>query len=70
MVSTCANPDCTVPFRRLREGRLIVIDRFRDADLARRPEYFWLCDQCARRFTLVIGPENLVSCVSCPESKR
>jgi hypothetical protein len=33
MVSTCANPDCTVPFRRLREGRLIVIDRFRNADL-------------------------------------
>ncbi len=74
MVSTCANPDCLAPFRRLTEGRLIVVDRQHRAPSSgvpvSRPEYFWLCDQCAPRLTLVIGPENLVSCVSPLECKR
>jgi hypothetical protein len=69
MVSSCANPSCSAPFRHLKEGRLFVIDpRERTHKVVDRPssqlEYFWLCERCKPRFTLVVGPGNRVSCVS------
>ncbi len=74
MVSTCANPECSAPFRHLREGRLFLIDpKGRAHSLAAwsswRLEVFWLCDKCAPRFTLAIGPGIRVSCVSRAESE-
>jgi len=69
MVSTCANPECSVPFRHLKQGRLIVIDP-RDQGHSHVPapssrlEYFWLCDLCAPRFCLAVEPGNRVRCVS------
>lgn len=69
MVSTCANPQCSAPFRRLKQGRLIVIDpreqaHSQMASPLSRLEYFWLCDQCAPRFTLAVEPGNRVRCIS------
>ncbi len=59
MVSKCANPSCSVPFRYLREGRIFHV--------AHRPgssqntgnkrasphERFWLCDECSRHLTII-----------------
>jgi hypothetical protein len=74
MVSTCANPTCSAPFRHLKEGRLFLIDpRERAHKEVDRPasqlEFFWLCEQCTSRFTLAVGPGNRVSCVSRAESE-
>lgn len=61
MLHKCANPTCTVPFRSLREGKLFLAETF-PSDLneafvgnrrkLRRREHFWLCDACARHYTL------------------
>jgi hypothetical protein len=63
MLAKCANPNCSVPFRYLREGKLFQVER----DEANQPilkgprprprpdrrvEYFWLCGICAARVTL------------------
>jgi hypothetical protein len=67
MLSHCANPQCSKPFLRLREGRLFLVETSVMAERAdlkkragapqrktpKRVEYFWLCDQCAPRWTLV-----------------
>jgi hypothetical protein len=65
MVSKCANPNCSMPFLYLHNGKLFRLDSggtvttspsFDDetgiphAD--RRVEFFWLCNQCAARMTL------------------
>jgi hypothetical protein len=63
MISKCANPECSVPFRYLRDGKLFRVDLdqlesrpagHRDADKAwHRREHFWLCGRCALTMTLV-----------------
>ena len=62
MLHKCANPACLVPFRKLRRGKLFLVERealeestLRRAhrgQLANRIEYYWLCDQCAFALTL------------------
>ena len=59
MVSKCANPECSTPFRYLSQGRLfsLPIERLSPAlsiatHTPRQTEYFWLCDQCAAKLTL------------------
>jgi hypothetical protein len=69
MVSTCANPECSAPFRHLKKGRVFLIDsrdyaRGQEASSSSRLEYFWLCDACATRFKMAAGPGNRVACVS------
>jgi len=61
MVSKCANPACTTPFRNLRSGRLIRVEsrpaapavrtqlEFGEPLSVRRAEFFWLCDECSSR---------------------
>jgi len=61
MVSKCANPDCSTPFRNLRSGRLIRVEsrpvapavrtqlEFGEARAIRHAEFFWLCDDCSSR---------------------
>jgi len=61
MVSKCANPDCSTPFRNLRTGKLIRVEsraaataertqlEFGEPLPVRRAEFFWLCDDCAAR---------------------
>lgn len=75
MLSRCANPQCSKPFLRLRDGKLFLIetDRFRrPGEFAmppfvrakhpqRRVEHWWLCDDCAAEWTLVYDRENGVA---------
>jgi len=65
MVSKCANPDCTAPFRYFHQGKLFRfeteagLERRRamgtdsDGKQMRRLEFYWLCDKCASKMTLV-----------------
>ncbi len=64
MLSKCANPRCTTPFRYLHDGKLFRVEipatthnASSPAESARKPpwrtEYFWLCNACSARMTLV-----------------
>jgi hypothetical protein len=60
MLSKCANPACSQPFRYLRDGKLFEIDMKVGSDPAvgerkpsRRVEFFWLCGQCSTELTVV-----------------
>lgn len=67
MLSHCANPQCSRPFLRLRQGKLFLVETEGMAKLGelrapasaqmrlqpRRVERYWLCDQCAETWTLV-----------------
>jgi hypothetical protein len=59
----CANPACLVPFRKLSQGKLFLVETepLEGSELGRahwrgqsshRIEYYWLCDQCAFALTL------------------
>jgi hypothetical protein len=57
MLAKCANPTCFAPFRYLHEGKLFRLDLGArpPSPGGRRPrqlQYFWLCERCARTFTL------------------
>lgn len=59
MVSYCANIECSVPFRYFRGGRLLI--RPLDGRLSRRRvEHFWLCESCAKRYTLRLSAEGAI----------
>lgn len=57
MVSKCANPSCSAPFRYLHQGRIFAVrphspDR---GNVSRAVvERYWLCDTCAKTMTLVL----------------
>lgn len=66
MLSQCANPQCSRPFLRLRQGKLFQVEtegrtqsgKLRSQTSSRihlhqRVERYWLCDQCAEVWTLV-----------------
>ncbi|MBZ5705727.1 MAG: hypothetical protein LAN63_10265 [Acidobacteriia bacterium] len=64
MVSKCANPGCSTPFLYLHEGRLFRFEtgvgngsasgtEANGRQPMRRIEFFWLCDHCAGRMTVV-----------------
>ena len=63
MLSKCANPDCSAHFLYLHQGKLFRFETRADGHgasgydpetkkLARRVEFFWLCDHCAAVMTL------------------
>ncbi len=69
MLSKCANPACSAPFRYLHEGRIFTAlfdtragvraaDGFEDSP--RRVERYWLCDTCAHTMTLVLSGGRVV----------
>ena len=71
MVSKCANPECSASFRYFHTGKLFRIETSggqdrrramgRDDELIkplRRLEFFWLCERCASRMTLVYDKES------------
>ncbi len=65
MVSSCFNAGCCVPFRHLRQGKLFAFQitvASHENVRSGRPEWFWLCRQCASRFTLILE-ETRVRCV-------
>ena len=67
MLSHCANPQCSRPFLRLRQGKLFLVETDSTtksgeakapapAQMRLRPrqvDRYWLCDQCAEAWTLV-----------------
>jgi hypothetical protein len=67
MLSHCANSQCSMPFLRLRQGKLFLVETecvAKSGELTppsspymrqrpRRVERYWLCDQCAEVWTLV-----------------
>jgi hypothetical protein len=72
MLSQCANAKCGKPFLRLREGRLFLVETERLAkpgqsavppfvrarQAPRLVEHYWLCDECATKWTLVYDHER------------
>jgi hypothetical protein len=66
MISKCANPACSVRFLYLHHGKLFRFEREAQGDKgpllgfdpniqkhSRGVEFFWLCDECSARMTLV-----------------
>jgi len=61
MTSHCANPDCAVPLRLLRDGRLYQFEVRPQspkepvpfATHSRSLSHFWLCGECSSKLTLV-----------------
>jgi len=66
MVSKCANLDCSATFRYFHQGKLFRVDSssrldrrrsMGDGDSPNRPlrrlEFYWLCENCAQKMTLV-----------------
>jgi hypothetical protein len=74
----CANPACLVPFRKLSQGKLFLVESepLEGTELGRahwrgrsshRIEYYWLCDQCAFALTLSYEKGRGVVTVPRPE---
>jgi hypothetical protein len=74
MVSKCANPDCSVPFRYFHTGKLfraetsLGLDRRRtlgqevqQSKPLRHLEFFWLCEDCAGKMTITFDKESGVA---------
>jgi hypothetical protein len=67
MLSHCANSQCRKPFLKLRDGKLFLVEINRVARLGkslhpafvrahqqqRTVEHFWLCEECATRWSIV-----------------
>jgi hypothetical protein len=74
MLSKCANPACSQPFRYLRDGKLFEIETNRSPDewtvgerkSNRRVEFFWLCGQCCTELTVVLDKNHGVITVPIP----
>lgn len=78
MLHKCANPACLIPFRKLSQGKLFLVETepLQGPDLRRarwrgqsshRIEYYWLCDQCAFALTLSYEKGRGVVTVPRPE---
>jgi len=65
MLSVCANTGCSAGFRYLRQGKLFAFYTESNGALVQsaRPEFFWLCADCASRFTLILEEKSHVTCV-------
>lgn len=63
MLSKCANPSCTAPFRYLHDGKLFRMEVPATFLLntppqsskkpPQRTEFFWLCSSCSAQMTLI-----------------
>jgi hypothetical protein len=69
MLSHCANAQCSKPFLRLREGKLFLVETdrvvkpgettsfVRGRQQSKQVERYWLCEDCASRWTLIYDKE-------------
>jgi hypothetical protein len=58
LLSKCLNPNCSAPFRYLREGRLFNLEvpvAPTQPGPGRRLERFWLCRECSSTLTVVLN---------------
>ena len=74
MVSKCANPNCSASFLYFHVGKLFRVDtsagsdrrrslgqdEFTDRPL-RRVEFYWLCERCASKMTLLFDKQTGVT---------
>ena len=64
MLSKCSNPNCSSSFRYLHAGKLFRFDtpRRQGSEASSKPangiEFFWLCESCSGKFTLVPDPAS------------
>jgi hypothetical protein len=64
MLDKCATPDCNRRFKYFGVGLLFVAPPKKKAHSNSGPEFFWLCERCARRenemafkrLPVVVGP--------------
>ena len=68
MLAKCANPFCQQTFRYLSRGKLIAIHRPAYARMhahgdPQRPEYYWLCEECAQRADVSIVSGNSATAI-------
>ena len=72
MLAKCSNPSCSVPFRRLHDGRLFRLesDPAHRKDKSNHVEYFWLCHRCSSTMTLRLGKDGTVVAVPIPKPIR
>jgi hypothetical protein len=81
MLYKCVNPACSVPFRRLNEGKLFVVQmpsehRFSKTAIGqkrsglRKVKHYWMCDDCARHLTLVFDAERGIETVPLPTARK
>jgi len=72
MVEKCANSACSASFRRLREGRVFVIEGEADSRIgngrARLVRYFWLCNSCCRTMTVIGKKKQGIEVVPLPSA--
>jgi len=82
MLSKCASPGCSTPFRYLHEGKLYLIDRnaasvgcklpgdLRYARKSRGLEYVWLCSSCCSDLTIQVDDDHGVRVVRKREAQN
>ena len=78
MVSKCSNPRCSASFRYLRTGKLFRFDTPSGHEAGdwggpkpvKRVEFFWLCEDCVTKFTLVTDAGLGARMVSLPQRAR
>jgi len=73
MINQCANPNCSVPLRYLREGRLFQFEvkttsfsanqEAKTKKVSRGLTHFWLCGACSSSMTLTFDPLHGVEVV-------
>ena len=70
MLSKCSNPSCSASFLYLHSGKLFRLPRRkpRAENGPRRDtvEFFWLCQECATRYTLKADEQLEVRVVELP----
>ena len=56
MLSKCAHPACFAQFRYLRQGKVFKVRMPAPGDQSgeHRVEYFWLCENCAQAFKVIL----------------
>lgn len=63
MLDKCANPACSATFRRLRDGRIFVIEveiEAQDIASGRQLRYFWLGNSCRSTMTVIVDRDKRV----------
>ena len=81
MLHKCANPACSVPFLRITEGKLFVVQmparpapNTRGYDQKKRAlrkvEHYWMCDKCARELTIFFDAERGIVTVPLPGIRK
>src|ERR1700688_2589184 len=80
MLSHCANPQCSKPFLRLRDGKLFLVETermtkpgesavppfVRARQHQRCVEHYWLCDDCATEWTLIYDRDRGIALAPLP----